>query len=514
MGMGQFPQDAVATAAAPLPARYQVRGRLGVGGMAAIWAAHDTVLGRPVAIKVLAEQLAAQPRFVERFQREARTAASLSGHPNVVTIYDVGEHDGRPLIVMEHLPGGTLADRLRGGPPPWPDALAWLHQAASALDFAHERGVVHRDLKPQNMLFDERGRLVLADFGIARAAYEDRLTASGELLGTAAYISPEQATGDPGSPASDRYSLGVVAFELLVGSPPFAGANFAEQARRQLESEPPRPSELAPQLPLVVDDVMLRALDKAPSERWPTASEFADALAEALGEPPEIAAVGQAHDVTASLPRPASAPREREPRPAAALRDIGVDPTYVVTRKRSRRPLAALALVAAVAGIVAVVALSSGNGSDEPPPSRAERTGRDAGGQRDDPGSRERGAAGTERQSSGERAGRDEQPSPAAPAPTGGSADDSPAALNDRGFALMNARRYSEAIPLLERAVAAFPESSTDLTYAYALYNLGRSLRLAGRPDEAIPLLERRLRFDNQREVVARELRAARRAAR
>jgi len=213
------------------------------------------------------------------------------------------------------------------------------------------------------------------------------------------------------------------------------------------------------------------------------------------------------------LQRPTSVPPAREPSPAASLRESGIDPTYVVMRKKSRWPFAALALAAALAGVVAVLALSSGGGSDDGSPSRAERTARDRGGQRQDAQRRERGSTGTDRQPGSDGAAREDRPPPAAPAPTGGSAGESPAALNDRGFALMKAGRYSEAIPLLERAVAGFPENSTDLTYAYALYNLARSLRLAGRPDEAIPLLERRMRFANQREVVARELRAARRAA-
>src|SRR5919201_418473 len=191
------PQAAPAVQPAPLPERYAAERLIAAGGMATIWQAEDRLLGRQVAVKVLAEHLAAQPRFVERFQREARTAASLSGHPNVVTIYDVGEHDGRPFIVMELLTGGTVAERLRRRGRPRPEeALRWLREAASALDYAHERGVVHRDVKPQNLLFDERDRLVVGDLGIARAAYDERLTASGELLGTAAYISPEQAQGD------------------------------------------------------------------------------------------------------------------------------------------------------------------------------------------------------------------------------------------------------------------------------------------------------------------------------
>src|SRR5688572_10454811 len=215
-----------------LPDRYRPERLIGVGGMAAIWAAEDRLLRRSVAVKVLAEQLAQQPQFVQRFEREARTAASLSGHPHVVTIYDVGTHAGRPFIVMELLTGGSFADRMRSERPPRGEVLRWLGEAASALDYAHEKGVVHRDVKPRNLLFDGLGRLVVADFGIARAAFEEQLTVSGELLGTAAYISPEQALGEPATPASDRYALAVVAFEALTGGLPFGGGTLVEIANR------------------------------------------------------------------------------------------------------------------------------------------------------------------------------------------------------------------------------------------------------------------------------------------
>src|SRR3954451_2014364 len=252
--MSQSPPEAVTAPArrsiVPIPPRYAVMRQIGAGGMATIWAAEDQVLGRCVAIKVLAEHLAEESRFVVRFEREARLAASLSGHSHVITIYDVGEHDGRPFIVMEYLSGGTLADRLRSGQrPSRARAIEYLRQAASALDFAHQRGVVHRDVKPQNLLFDERGRLAVGDLGIARAAFESRITTSGELFGTAAYMAPEQAEGAAGSPASDQYSLAVVAFELLTGALPFAGTNLAEQTRHKLESDPFSATAVEPELP-------------------------------------------------------------------------------------------------------------------------------------------------------------------------------------------------------------------------------------------------------------------------
>jgi serine/threonine-protein kinase len=431
-----------------LPDRYRVLDQIAVGGMGSVWVAEDRVLGRRVAVKVLAEQFASQPLFVKRFEREARTAAALSGHPNVITIYDVGEHDGRPYIVMAYLPGGTVRDRIKAGHVERGEAVDWLRDAASALDFAHARGVVHRDVKPQNLLFDGEGRVIVADLGIARAAYEDTLTKSGELLGTASYISPEQAIGEPATAASDRYSLAVVAYQLLTGSRPFGGASFAEQALQQIESEPERPSSRAPGLSPVVDPVLLKGLAKDPSERWSSGHEFVEALDEALGDAP---------------------------------------PPVRLSRRSPAGPVAVAATLVAVLLLAGVVLLSGGGGGGSGPgPSRASH-----------PPAKKRPPAST-----GTAA-------PATTAPAG----TSPASLNQQGFNLMNAGRYDEAISLLRPAVARFPKGSTDLTYAYALYNLGRSLRLAGRPAEAIPYLERRLGFDNQRDVVRRELAAARGAA-
>ena len=207
--------------------------------MASVWEAQDEVLARAVAVKLLASHLSEDDRARQRFQREARAAAAVSNHPNVVTIYDVGEHDGRTFMVMELLTGGTVADKLRSGDRPSPrTAMRWLRDAASALDAAHAADVVHRDVKPANMLLDDGGRLAIADFGIARLALEDQLTATGTVLGTAAYISPEQAVGDPATAASDRYALAVVAYELLAGQRPFEAENFAAQARAHVEDEP------------------------------------------------------------------------------------------------------------------------------------------------------------------------------------------------------------------------------------------------------------------------------------
>ncbi|HET9673471.1 MAG TPA: serine/threonine-protein kinase, partial [Gaiellaceae bacterium] len=200
-----------------LPDRYRGPRRIGRGGMGEIYRATDETLGRAVAVKVLAERYAGDEAVRARFTREALAAARLSGRPNIVTIFDVGEAKGRPFIVMEYLGGGSLDDRLRDGPIPAGQAVAWLQQAATALDAAHAEGIVHRDVKPGNLLLDRDGNLHVADFGIASAAGMDSMTKTGTVIGTAGYLSPEQAQGDRASPASDRYALGVVAWELLTG---------------------------------------------------------------------------------------------------------------------------------------------------------------------------------------------------------------------------------------------------------------------------------------------------------
>ena len=253
-----------------LPARYEDVELVARGGMADVYRARDSVLGRVVAVKVLADRYAADEDFRARFTREALTAASLS-HPNVVTIFDVGEPDGTPFIVMEHLGGGSLADRLRDGRVPHDTAIAWLDQAAGALDAAHAAGIVHRDVKPANLMLDDEGDVHVADFGIARAAAHDPLTSAGTILGSSGYMAPEQARGEPATAASDRYALGCVAFELLTGRRPFEADSPTAEAMLHASEPPPHPSDVEPSLPAAVDTVLLRALAKSPDARPPSA---------------------------------------------------------------------------------------------------------------------------------------------------------------------------------------------------------------------------------------------------
>ena len=258
-----------------LPPRYRRPTRIAYGGMGEIFRAEDEVLGRTVAVKVLAERYSRDESLRSRFTREALAAARLSGEPNTVTIFDVGEWNDRPFIVMEHL-DGSLEERLRvGGPPPAEETLAWLDQAAAALDAAHRHGIVHRDIKPGNLLLDQGGGLRVADFGIASAAGLGSLTVTGTVLGTAGYLSPEQAQGERATPASDRYALAVVAYELLTGRRPFESDSPTAEAAAHVNAEVP---SVSPRL----DPIFLRALAKDPRDRYETASAFVGALREAV----------------------------------------------------------------------------------------------------------------------------------------------------------------------------------------------------------------------------------------
>ncbi|HSI97514.1 MAG TPA: serine/threonine-protein kinase, partial [Gaiellaceae bacterium] len=246
--------------------------------MGEVYRATDSVLERPVAVKLLAEHYAREPESRARFQREALAAARLSRERHVVTVFDVGEHYGRPLIVMEYVGGGSVHDRLSLGSVSREQALDWLEQVGQALDRAHESGIVHRDVKPSNLLLDSEGNIRVSDFGIASAAGLETVTLPGTVLGTAGYISPEQAGGEPATPASDRYSLGVIAFELLTGRRPFEGDTPATQAFAHVNASVPSAERLDSTLPRGIDDVLARALAKDPGDRPGSCAELVGQL--------------------------------------------------------------------------------------------------------------------------------------------------------------------------------------------------------------------------------------------
>jgi serine/threonine-protein kinase len=254
--------------------RYQIIRKLGSGGMANVYLAQDQELGRRVAIKILDDRHARDDQFIERFRREAQHAAGLS-HPNVVSVYDRGEAEGTYYIAMEYVEGRTLKELLVArGPSPLGIAIDYTRQILSALRFAHRNGIVHRDIKPHNVIVDGDGRVKVMDFGIARAGAAAQMTEAGSIIGTAQYLSPEQARGAPVDQTSDLYSTGIVLYELLTGTVPFTGETPVEIAMKHLSQVPAPPSTHRPEIPRDLDYVVLRALAKDPADRYHSAEEM------------------------------------------------------------------------------------------------------------------------------------------------------------------------------------------------------------------------------------------------
>ncbi len=327
-----------------LAARYEVGELIGRGGMAAVYRGRDRVLDRTVAIKVLSPALAADPAFVTRFRREAQAAARLS-YPSVVAVFDTGSDDDDHFIVMEFVEGRTLAEILRDEGPLSPErALRIGEAAASGLAFAHRGGLVHRDVKPANVMVTPSGGVKVMDFGIARAGEADRLTVAHTVMGTAAYLSPEQAAGGEVDGRADVYALGVVLFEMLTGRPPFEGDNLVSVAYRQVHEAPVAPSSLRPGLPAAMDPLVLRALAKDPARRYATAEEFGAAMGAvaAGGGVPVTHPIGAAAATEVLAPQPVS--------PAPATQSLPVSPAALVRTPRRRWPWLVFGLVV-VAGL-------------------------------------------------------------------------------------------------------------------------------------------------------------------
>ncbi len=481
-----------------LPERYVDAERVGAGGMGEIYRARDDELGREVAVKVLAETYSSDDALRQRFKREALAAARVSGEPNIVTIFDVGEHRSRPFIVMEYLHGGSLEERARGKKPcEAAQVLGWLGEAATALDAAHAAGIVHRDVKPGNLLLDAHGHVRVADFGIASAAGLDSFTKTGTVLGTAGYLSPEQARGERATPASDRYALAIVAFELLAGRRPFAAESPTAEAAAHIHASVPSIHATNPDLPPELDAVFDRALAKEPAARYPTAAEFVAALHDALD---------RAAGSTVRLAPPAAAPARRRPRAPV--------PATAATRHGgggggSRWWIPALVVALALAGALVAYAATRDDGGAadtnaattpaKPPTTTFVRT-------VTAPGTtveRTVTAAPPPAPTTQPEPTTTESPTTAATttSPSGGDSGASGATLNDQGFAKMRAGDYGGALPLLEQAVQKL-QGTGQLAEAYADYNLAYTRFALGNCDGVKELLDNSQRIQGKRSEI------------
>ena len=453
----------MAVGATILPERYQRATEVARGGMGEVYRAVDSVLGRPVAVKLLAERYAAHDEIRKRFTREGLAAARLAAEPTIVTIYDVGEAGGRPYIVMQYLGGGSLDSVLRreGAQPPQ-RALAWLESAARALDYAHEHGVVHRDVKPANILLDDDGGAHVADFGVASAAGLDSLTKTGTILGTAGYLAPEQALGQVASPAADRYGLAVVGFELLTGARPFASTSATAEAAAHVNAPVPAISTRGHAVPRQADAVFDRALAKQPSERFPSCAEFVAALRDAYS-----AAAGTTRIAPSVAPRPAA-----------------------VARRRSRAPLAVALLAAALAGGAIAGALIAGGGHHAATLSRVTIT--------------RRGTTVRETVTA--------QPPHTTTTTTRESSSASGSTLAQQGFARLQAGDAAGALPLLQQAAQKL-QGTGDLAEAYNDYNLAVALaRTQGCSAQVVQLLDASEAIQGHRKEIDRLRKACRRS--
>jgi hypothetical protein len=446
--------------------------------MGELYVAEDRELGRKVAVKLLHHRFAGDTILARRFKREALTAARLSGHRHVVTIYDVGEWHGRPFIVMEYLPGGTVAGRARGASVDPERAVAWLREAAEALDDAHRLGIVHRDVKPANLLFDERGDLTVVDFGIARVADETTgMTAAGTVLGTAGYLAPEQALGEPATPASDRYALAIVAYELLTGGRPFERGS----ATAHIHEPVPPASERGVGLPRTVDEVFSRALAKDPVARYPSAKAFVDALAAAF-----------ASETDATRPLPAAITERRAPFPRP-----------VPGRSAPWLPLLVAGLLLALVGGVGAAVFATG-GRDEaatsiPKPREVtvtkEKTTTVSG-----------GTVTHTIVTTVEAAPPASAPPASAPPPAGGTAASIEEAvrLTDQSTYALRRGDWEQAAELANRAYGPLRNTYSDqFRYeAYVNFDLGKALTELGRCDQARRYLDRSEQLQGHRSEI------------
>ncbi|MBA3844222.1 MAG: serine/threonine protein kinase [Actinobacteria bacterium] len=467
-----------------LPPRYLDPRPIGSGGMGDIYLATDQELRRDVAVKVLAARYSQDVALRERFKREALAAARLSGNPNIVTIFDVDDHDGRPMIVMEFMPGGSLEAKVKGSGASAPaDVLPWLDDAASALDAAHDAGIIHRDVKPGNLLLDARDRVQIADFGIASSAGMTSFTQTGTVLGTAGYLAPEQARGERATAASDRYALAIVAWELLAGKRPFESDTPTLEAAAHVNAPVPSLHAANPAIPAALDPVFERALAKDPARRFATAGDFVGELRHALHD--EAGDTGWIEPV---------------PRTAATARIVAPP-----TSSRARWWIPALIALVLAAGVLAAVLATRGGDSPkaapvtQPKPTTVVRT------------VTSRGTTVqltvtatppplTTAQTTAAQTTTAAPPTTTAPVTTAASTGSGTSA-NNAGYAKMSAGDYSGALPLLEQAVAQLSGSGST-TEAYADYNLAYTRYALGQCTDVLTLLDRSQAIQGERRPI------------
>ena len=521
--------------------RYRVLERLGSGGMATVYLAEDERLGRRVAVKRL--HAGSPEDTAKRFNREARLGASLN-HRNIVTVYDTVTDDESVVIVMEYVDGESLADALRRGPFTGAETVRVLRGVAAALDHAHDHGIVHRDIKPANILLGRNGTVKLVDLGIATAVEGTRITNSGSVMGTAAYMAPEQLDGGDPEPRTDIYALAAVAYEMLAGRPAYRGGTPVEVAHAVVNGPPPDLAEAWPDAPRGVADVLRRGMAFRVDDRPETTCEFVDELARTLEEPPPTSA-------TAALPQPPPEPAQPAPRAVAAaapaapprVRQEPASPVPPARRppaapsSRSSRgplvPLLALLALALIGGALALALLGGGGDGGDSGSSSADSAA-------------ERQERAERRRARREREAQQQQtpatptptptptpaPAPAEPAPAepeagtddggsdyeipqpAGSSNQQGANLQLEGHQMLQSGDAEGAITVLERSVEAFPAGTDAIELQYAYFSLGKALREAGRPEDAIPVLELRLKHPNQKSTVQAELDRARTDAR
>jgi eukaryotic-like serine/threonine-protein kinase len=449
--------------------------------MGEVYRATDSTLQRKVAVKMLSERHSREEEVRARFRREALAAARLSGTPHVITVFDVGEHEEQPYIVMEYLDGGSVHDRLRDGGPVAPgQALEWLAQAGIALDRAHAEGIVHRDVKPANLLLDRDGKVVVTDFGIASTTGVDTLTLPGTVLGTVGYLSPEQARGEPATDASDRYALGVVAFELLTGRRPFQGDTAATEALAHVNAPVPSAEKMHPELPDGVDEVLQRALAKDPADRPSTCAELVAELRAALTgaatktrvAPPPVVATG-----TPTRPmQPTGGPASRGP---------------------SNRALAIGAATLLAAG--AVVAGLLGVALDDDSSRQAREEGRTTTQETQPPTTTQETTQETMTQTTETTETTETQTTETEPTTSISEAE----ALNNQGYELMQAGDFAGARPLVEQALRTL-QGTGRLSEAYASYNVAYTRFALGSCDGVLPLLDRSEAIQGERAEIDR----------